>query len=58
MSERAQTANLLAAASAASTDTLVRMIHPEWEDEQVDEEVAKIEDAETDRAADDSRPRG
>jgi A118 family predicted phage portal protein len=45
MSERAQTANLLAAASAASTDTLIRLVHPEWEDEQVKAEVALIEAA-------------
>ena len=32
----AQTAQALRTAEAASTDTLVRMLHPEWDDEQVD----------------------
>ncbi len=38
----AQTAQALRAAEAASTDVLVRMLHPEWDDEQVDTEVAAI----------------
>lgn len=42
----AQTAQLLRAAQAASTDTLVRMVHPDWDDDQVAEEVAKITDEE------------
>jgi A118 family predicted phage portal protein len=40
----AQTAQLLDAAQAASTDTKVRMVHPEWDDDQVAEEIAKIRD--------------
>lgn len=40
--ETAQTASLLAQARAASTDTLVRMVHPDWSDEQVSAEVARI----------------
>lgn len=40
----AQTAQLLRAAEAASTETLVRMVHPDWEKEDVDAEVKRIED--------------
>ena len=40
----AQTAQALRTAEAASTDTLVRMLHPEWDDEQVDAEVTAILD--------------
>ncbi len=40
--EVAQTANLLHAAQAASHDTLVRMVHPDWDDDQVAAEVAQI----------------
>jgi A118 family predicted phage portal protein len=40
----AQTAQALRAAEAASTETLVRMLHPEWDAEQVDAEVAAILD--------------
>lgn len=38
----AQTASALRAAQAASTDTLVRMVNPEWDDDQVAEEVDRI----------------
>ncbi|WP_437582721.1 hypothetical protein ACSAGD_10665 [Paramicrobacterium sp. CJ85] len=38
----ARTAQLLNAAGAASTETLVRQTRPDWEDEQVLEEVRKI----------------
>lgn len=38
----AQTANMLNQAEAASTETLVRMVHPEWEDDQVNREVERI----------------
>ena len=38
----AQTMQALRTAEAASTDTLVRMLHPEWDDTQVTEEVALI----------------
>jgi A118 family predicted phage portal protein len=40
----AEVAQLLRNAEAASTETLVRLIHPEWEDDRVDEEVASILD--------------
>lgn len=40
--ELATTAELLRRAEAASTETLVRMTHPDWDDEQVDEEVELI----------------
>lgn len=40
----AQTLSFLKAAGAASTDTMVRMLHPEWDDEEVAEEVALIRD--------------
>ncbi|MFI9824425.1 phage portal protein [Streptomyces sp. NPDC052013] len=39
----ANTADVLRRAQAASTDTLVRMAHPEWNDTQVKEEVARIQ---------------
>lgn len=38
----ARTAQALKAAQAASTQTLVRMVHPDWEPTAVDEEVARI----------------
>lgn len=38
----ARTAQLLSAAGAASTETLVRMVHPDWDDDQVREEVDRI----------------
>lgn len=40
---RAQTAQLLRAAEAASTRTLVELVHNDWDGEQIDEEVALIE---------------
>ncbi|MFB8772108.1 phage portal protein [Streptomyces broussonetiae] len=39
----ANTADVLRRANAASTDTLVRMAHPEWDDDQVTAEVARIQ---------------
>lgn len=39
----ARTANELRAARAASTETLVRMVNPDWDDPMVKAEVAKIE---------------
>lgn len=38
----ARTLQLLHAAEAVSTDTKVRMVHPDWDDIQVKEEVARI----------------
>ena len=38
----ARTAGLLRTAQAASTDTLVRMAHPDWTDDQVAAEVAAV----------------
>ncbi|MFF9199969.1 phage portal protein [Streptomyces sp. NPDC014779] len=38
----ANTADVLRRAQAASTDTLVRMAHPEWDDTQVEAEVQRI----------------
>jgi hypothetical protein len=40
--ELANTANMLATAEAASKQTLVQMVHPEWDQTQVDEEVQRI----------------
>lgn len=40
--ELAATAELLRRAEAASTDTLVRMMHPDWDDAQVSVEVDAI----------------
>lgn len=42
--ELAQTANQLRASEAASTETLVRMLHPNWDGEAIDAEVARIDD--------------
>ncbi|MET8765478.1 phage portal protein [Streptomyces sp. NPDC004658] len=39
----ANTADVLRRAQAASTDTLVRMAHPEWDDTQVTAEVQRIQ---------------
>lgn len=38
----AQTVSALAAARAASTETLVQMVHPDWDDTRVATEVARI----------------
>lgn len=43
----AQTAQLLRAAEAASTETLVRTVHPDWDDPQIEEEVARIREEST-----------
>lgn len=43
----AETVNLLSQAKAASTKTLVEMVHPDWDDEQVEAEVELIDDAAT-----------
>lgn len=40
--ELAQTAEVLMRAKAASTETLVRLVHPDWSDEQVQAEVQRI----------------
>lgn len=40
--ELAQTAGALAMADAASKETLVRMVHPDWSDEEVRTEVSMI----------------
>ncbi|MGW8762361.1 phage portal protein [Streptomyces sp. NPDC055815] len=42
LGELATTAELLRRAEAASTDTLVRMTHPDWDDDQVAAEVDAI----------------
>jgi A118 family predicted phage portal protein len=42
----ARTAGLLRTARAASTKVLVEMVHPDWDEETVDEEVARIVDEE------------
>lgn len=38
----ARTAELLRRAEAVSTETLVRLVHPDWEDQRVNAEVARI----------------
>ncbi|MFJ9869067.1 phage portal protein [Streptomyces sp. NPDC101165] len=48
----AQTLSLLAQAQAVSTDTKVRVLHPDWDDTAVAEEVARIHE-ETGQAAPD-----
>lgn len=42
MSEVSNVVKMLSDAKAISTDTKVRMVHPEWTDEQVQEEVERI----------------
>ena len=42
--ELAQTVALMQQAQAASTDTRVRMMHPDWDEEQVGAEVQRIND--------------
>lgn len=42
MDALATTLQLLSAAKAASTKVMVEMLHPDWEDEQIDAEVALI----------------
>lgn len=39
----AQTAQLLLAAEAASIETRVQLVHPDWDDDQVSAEVARIQ---------------
>lgn len=45
--EIAETAQLLKAAESASIDTRVRMVHPDWDDTQVEAEVKLIQDEST-----------
>jgi hypothetical protein len=42
MAEVAQTVNMLSAANAASVEVKVRMLHPDWSDDQVLQEVTTI----------------
>lgn len=42
IAEVGQTAQMLRNAQAASIETLVKMVHPDWDDTQVAEEVARI----------------
>ena len=42
MSEVSNSVKTLSDAKAISTDTKVRMVHPEWTDEQVEQEVERI----------------
>ncbi len=44
--EKSETIRNIDQAKAASTYTKVKMLHPEWDDEQVDEEVKRILDEE------------
>ncbi|WP_101788657.1 hypothetical protein [Nonomuraea indica] len=48
----AQTAELMRRAEAASDETLVRMLHPDWDEDQVQAEVQAIGDARPDPLAD------
>lgn len=45
--ELAETAELLSRAMAASRETLVQMVHPDWDDTQVQAEVARLKDEQT-----------
>lgn len=42
MSQLAETVELLARAQAVSIDTKVRMLHPDWSEEQIQQEVRRI----------------
>ncbi|MFD6415993.1 phage portal protein [Streptomyces sp. NPDC060194] len=53
----ANTVDVLRRANAASTDTLVRMAHPEWDDDLVRDEVARIQ-AESGMAVEDPMQAG
>lgn len=46
--ERAETTRLLHDADAASIETRVRMVHPDWSDEQVSNEVAALTESRAD----------
>ncbi|MGJ9487111.1 hypothetical protein ACRQFN_02275 [Actinotignum sp. GS-2025e] len=46
-SERAQTASLLRSADAASRYTRVKLVNPDWDDEQVAAEMQRMKDDET-----------
>ncbi|MGW4469677.1 hypothetical protein ACWENQ_08390 [Nonomuraea sp. NPDC004354] len=48
MMQLAQTAELMRRAEAASDETLVRMLHPDWDEEQIQAEVQAIADARPD----------
>ncbi|MFD1940515.1 hypothetical protein ACFSKW_54570 [Nonomuraea mangrovi] len=48
MMQLAQTAELMRRAEAASDETLVRLLHPDWDEEQVQAEVDAIADARPD----------
>lgn len=56
VTELATSAELLRRAEAASTDTLVRMLHPDWDDDQVKAEVAAIEKMRGEPAPDPAAP--
>lgn len=44
LSELSQSVQMIANASAASTETKVRILHPDWDEEQIQAEVNKIQD--------------
>jgi hypothetical protein len=48
--DTAQTVSLLATAKAASRETLIRMVHPDWDDAQVKAEAKAIGDEQPDPA--------
>lgn len=58
LNEISNSIKMLSDAKAASTETKVRMAHPEWNDSQVDEEVKKIldDDAAAMALPDDTNP--
>lgn len=45
LGQLAQTAVLMRQAEAASDETIVRLLHPDWSDTEVQEEVARISDS-------------
>ncbi|GGS88420.1 hypothetical protein ACFFV7_51010 [Nonomuraea spiralis] len=52
MQQLAATAELMRRAEAASDETLVQMLHPDWDDKQVQAEVKAIADSRPDPVAD------
>jgi len=55
---RAQTVALIAGADAASIETMVAMLHPDWDKTQRDEEVQRIKDAKEARTPPSFEPGG
>lgn len=49
--DQAETLNLLSQAAAASAEVKVRLLHPDWDDEQIEAEVTELTGTELDKTA-------